>query len=198
MWLLIRTLNSILSWPIAISKMVINCVVGNWLRGCWSAFLIFHCEREDYGSNHSLQWISQILNYSVLPSLLIATEGYTPTKHSLWWLLGSCNSHNRSAPEVYIEFLVTTMMYLHDEHGCYTVEPLITRFIIADIKYTTTSTGVGYGSGFELTKDTPYLALTGELWDVFCEYFDEKRSCYKGVLLYHISGNNVHHKVRVY
>ena len=60
----------------------------------------------------------------------------------------------------------------------------ITRFIIADIKYTTTSTGVGYGSGFELTKDTPYLALTGELWDVFCEYFDEKRSCYKGVLLY--------------
>ena len=59
----------------------------------------------------------------------------------------------------------------------------ITRFIIADIKYTTTSTGVGYGSGFELTKDTPYLALTGELWDVFCEYFDEKRSCYKGVLL---------------
>ena len=61
----------------------------------------------------------------------------------------------------------------------------MTRFIIADIKYTTTSTGVGYGSGFELTKDTPYLALTGELWDVFCEYFDEKRSCYKGVLLYH-------------
>ena len=53
-----------------------------------------------------------------------------------------------------------------------------------DIKYTTTSTGVGYGSGFELTKDTPYLALAGELWDVFCEYFDEKRSCYKGVLLY--------------
>ena len=124
MWLQIRTLNSILSWPIAISKTVINCVVGNWLRGYWSAFLIFHCEREDYGSNHSLQWISQILNYSVLPSLLIATEGYTPTKHSLWWLLGSCNSHNRSAPEAYIEFLVTTMMYLHDEHDCYTVEPL--------------------------------------------------------------------------
>ena len=70
----------------------------------------------------------------------------------------------------------------------------ITRFIIADIKYTTTSTGVGYGSGFELTKDTPYLALTGELWDVFCEYFDEKRSCYKGVLLYlHDTHIHLHH-----
>ena len=70
------------------------------------------------------------------------------------------------------------------------------------MKYTTTSTGVGYGSGFELTKDTPYLALTGELWDVFCEYFDEKRSCYKGVLLYlhlynHYGMNHVesHHRM---
>ena len=26
---------------------------------------------------------------------------------------------------------------------------------------------------FELTKDTPYLALTGELWGVFSEYFEE-------------------------
>ena len=33
---------------------------------------------------------------------------------------------------------------------------------------------VGYRSDFELTKDTPYLALTGELWSVFCEYFGER------------------------
>ena len=26
---------------------------------------------------------------------------------------------------------------------------------------------------FELTKDTPYLALSGELWSVFYEYFTE-------------------------
>ena len=25
---------------------------------------------------------------------------------------------------------------------------------------------------FELTKDTPYLALSGELWSVFYEYFN--------------------------
>ena len=33
---------------------------------------------------------------------------------------------------------------------------------------------VGYRAEFEPTKNTPYLALTGELWSVFCEYFGEK------------------------
>ena len=37
---------------------------------------------------------------------------------------------------------------------------------------------------FELTKDTPYLALAGELWSVFYEYFNRYWSCYKGFLLY--------------
>ena len=37
---------------------------------------------------------------------------------------------------------------------------------------------------FELTKDTPYLALSGELWSVFYEYFNINWSCYKGFLLY--------------
>ena len=37
---------------------------------------------------------------------------------------------------------------------------------------------------FELTKDNPYLALSGELWSVFCEYFNRNWPCYKGFLLY--------------
>ena len=37
---------------------------------------------------------------------------------------------------------------------------------------------------FELTKDTPYLALSGELWSVFYEYFNKYWLCYKGFLLY--------------
>ena len=41
---------------------------------------------------------------------------------------------------------------------------------------------------FELTKDTPYLALSGELWSVFYEYFNRNWSCYKGFLLY-LGGN---------
>ena len=41
---------------------------------------------------------------------------------------------------------------------------------------------------FELTKDTPYLALSGELWSVFYEYFNRNWSCYKGFLLYALPG----------
>ena len=37
---------------------------------------------------------------------------------------------------------------------------------------------------FELTKDTPYLALSGELWSVIYEYFNRNWPCYKGFLLY--------------
>ena len=37
---------------------------------------------------------------------------------------------------------------------------------------------------FELTKKTPYLALSGELWSVFYEYFNRNWLCYKGFLLY--------------
>ena len=40
---------------------------------------------------------------------------------------------------------------------------------------------------FELTKDTPYLAPSGELWSVFYEYFNKNWSCYKGFLLYMLS-----------
>ena len=39
---------------------------------------------------------------------------------------------------------------------------------------------------FELTKDTPYLALSGELWSVFYEYFNRNWPCYKGFLLYYM------------
>ena len=39
---------------------------------------------------------------------------------------------------------------------------------------------------FELTKDTPYLALSGELWSVFYEYFNRNWPCYKGFLLYYL------------
>ena len=44
---------------------------------------------------------------------------------------------------------------------------------------------------FELTKDTPYLALSGELWSVFYEYLNRNRSCYKGFLLYDHGFDNV-------
>ena len=34
-------------------------------------------------------------------------------------------------------------------------------------------TTAGHKSDFQFTKDTPYLALTGEIWGVYCEYFEK-------------------------
>ena len=41
-----------------------------------------------------------------------------------------------------------------------------------------------YQSDAGTTKDTPYLALTGELWGVFCEYLRENQQRYNGTALY--------------
>ena len=38
-------------------------------------------------------------------------------------------------------------------------------------------------SDFKLTTDTPYLALTGVLWGVYYENFEEKRPRYNGTAL---------------
>ena len=39
-------------------------------------------------------------------------------------------------------------------------------------------------SDIRITTDTPYLALTGELWDVYFEYLGENQSPYSGTALY--------------
>ena len=36
---------------------------------------------------------------------------------------------------------------------------------------------------FNLTTDTPYLAPRGELWSVYCEYFEENWLCYNSTVL---------------
>ena len=41
-----------------------------------------------------------------------------------------------------------------------------------------------YQSDAGFTNDTPYLALTGELWGIFCEYLWENWLCYSGTALY--------------
>ena len=64
--------------------------------------------------------------------------------------------------------------------------PFIARFIIANILYSSILTSLHNMLPFELTKDTPYLALPGELWSVFCEYLNRNWPCYKGFLLYYV------------
>ena len=39
-------------------------------------------------------------------------------------------------------------------------------------------------SGFKLTTDTPYLALTGEIWYVYCGDLGENWPHYNGTALY--------------
>ena len=48
-------------------------------------------------------------------------------------------------------------------------------------------------SNFELTTYTPYLALTGELWGVCCEDFEENWPCYNATALFvgSCDGNSV-------
>ena len=68
--------------------------------------------------------------------------------------------------------------------------PFIARFIIANILKSSILISLHYMLPFELTKDTPYLALSGELWSVFYEYFNRNWSCYKGFLLYEFETYN--------
>ena len=47
-------------------------------------------------------------------------------------------------------------------------------------------TMVEHKSNIRLTKDTPYLALKGELWDIFYENFGENLPCFNGTALYYV------------
>ena len=44
----------------------------------------------------------------------------------------------------------------------------------------------------ELTKETPYLALTGEIWGVYYDTFRENWPRYNGIVLYiYFTGSSV-------
>ena len=55
--------------------------------------------------------------------------------------------------------------------------------------YSMALTAVNYAhhkTEFKLTKDTPYLTLTGNLLGVFCEDFEENWPGYNGTALYYV------------
>ena len=54
-----------------------------------------------------------------------------------------------------------------------------------DIAYITAVIQAEYKSEFETTKDSPYLTLTGQLWGVFCEDFQEYWLRHNGTVLYY-------------
>ena len=58
------------------------------------------------------------------------------------------------------------------------------------ITYGATTTVAESESDFRITIDTPYLALTGKLWDVYCEDFGENWRRYNGTALYNDPNHN--------
>ena len=50
--------------------------------------------------------------------------------------------------------------------------------------YNNTMTVAEHKSDFKLKKDTPYMALMGEMWGVCYEDFGENWSCFNGTALY--------------
>ena len=55
-------------------------------------------------------------------------------------------------------------------------------------------TGAEFECKFQSTKDTPYLALTGELWDVFCDDSGENWPRYNGTALYYTGKMTLMHR----
>ena len=51
-------------------------------------------------------------------------------------------------------------------------------------RYYTAMTVAQIELDLRITTDTPYLALTGKLWDVYCEVFGENWLRYNSTILY--------------
>ena len=67
------------------------------------------------------------------------------------------------------------------------VDPDLCRHMVSLGQNESNSTSVIdalHESEFVLTKETPYLTLTGELWSVYCEEFQENWLSYNGTALH--------------
>ena len=60
-----------------------------------------------------------------------------------------------------------------------------------DFAYDKTMKAAECKSDFELTKSTPYLALKGELWGIYCEDLGENGLHYNGTVLHLLLWINV-------
>ena len=86
------------------------------------------------------------------------------------------------------------MILQHLANGCskHTVECRYnTGPIYHNITYDNAMTGAECVSDFNLTTDTPYLALMGEIWDVYCEAFGDNWPCYNDTKLYSTASSTI-------
>ena len=86
------------------------------------------------------------------------------------------------APKL-VSWHVSVFIVLHVQ---YCILPIYRAHIQHDSAHNPTITVAKLGSNFALTNDTSYLALTGELWGVFREWFKEKWPRYIESALYRV------------
>ena len=73
------------------------------------------------------------------------------------------------------------------DNSIFSQNSLQCRLLSYDITCRVAMTHDVYSSDYELTKDTPYLTLTRELWGVSCEYFGENYHVIKKFVVQQIS-----------
>ena len=108
--------------------------------------------------------------------------------------------------EIYCPFWYSTFSYQIyvnlfqgiDCYGQYHFNPTTVECRYNAVQYCKITTRVEeeYQSDVGSTKDSPYLALTGEVWGVFCEYFWENWPRYNSIALYFAIYHKINHGFR--
>ena len=107
-----------------------------------------------------------------------STEGYVLKNHVFLSLHGIWLDNNNMCEilqtDFQIQFVKVSFLFImkscsHMKQSC----AIITQSNTHDIAYSTLVTEAEHAWEFVFTTDTPYLALTGKLWGVYCEEFGE-------------------------
>ena len=103
--------------------------------------------------------------------------------NSLWaWLFEG--TLNTVKPPYYMVIFLKKKRKKEDSIACLLGRDTVRSSIIW---YCTAMTEAEHVLEIILTKNTPNLSLTGELWGVSCRDWGENRSCYHGTTLYVVS-----------
>ena len=103
-------------------------------------------------------------------------------QQKLKFMISDCTKYELGACNV--AYRVVMLRNLQAHKHIYSQVPLYRGPIFHDITYGTAKTVAECELDFRITTDTPYLALTGELWSVFCEDSGENWPRYDGTALY--------------
>ena len=103
---------------------------------------------------------------------------YQPCLHDLTWLY--CELHTNNVPSIIHRTPIDMRLFqglqgtdIAKPHYAGLNKPFKSILLSLAIHYNMSGTKLEHVPDFELTTDTSYLALTGKLWVVCCEYLGE-------------------------